>query len=236
MPTTSATLVASTIMDTAASLNNDTAKSNYTYTVQIPYLNIALRELQELFEQNDVPVTSDYSTVIQVDANIDHVGFSPTPAGTDPYLPNDLIEPDVLWERTRNVNPYIPMTRVDFLPRYMDGSQISQLVFYVWESQELRFLPANANNDIRMNYTRKLFTTITLSTDSIGVVNAQSFLEFRTGGLCAKYIGEDDVRAQMLNNDASLALDRSMGISTKGRQAIFTRHRPFRSGYKQRAR
>lgn len=234
--TNAATLVASTVMDAAAVLNNDTAKSRYTYTVQIPYLNIAMRELQELFEQNDIPVVGSYSAVLEIDAGVTSVGYSPTvPIVDTPYLPDDFIEPDILWERSRGVNPYTIMTRVEFLPRYMDGSEINQLLFFVWESQKLQFLAANADNDIRMNYTRKLFTTVTVSTDTIGIVNAESFLEYRTGALLADFCGHDTPLADRLNGNAALALDRSLGISTKGRQAIVTRHRPFRSGYKRRS-
>lgn len=224
------TLLASTVMDVSASLLNDVAKSVYTYVAQIPYLNLALQELQEFFELNDVPVTATVSAVIQVNANVDHVAFS----ATSPKLPDDLIEPQILWERARGINPYTPMTKLDYLPRYMEGVQINQLMYYVWEAQEIRFLPANADNDIKMDYTRNLFARVTAGTDVIFVINGESFLEYRTAGLCAEFIGENTTRAQELNGFASLAMDRSIGISTKGRQAIMTRRRPFRNAYKRR--
>ncbi len=225
-------VTAALIMDASAGLLNDTAKSVYTYIAQIPYLNIALQELQEIFELNDVPITGTVtSSPMIVLAGIDHISYT-TQAGL--ILPSDLIEPQILWERTKNINPYIPMSKVSYLPRYMEGTLIPQLLFYTWEAQEIRFLPANQDNDVKMDYTRNLFTTITISTDTINVINATTFLEFRTGGLCAEFIGENKTRADKLNAFASMSLDRSVGIGTKGRQSIITRHRPFRSAYKRR--
>lgn len=223
-------------MDQSASLLNDTAKSIYTYVNQIPYLNMALQELQEFFELNDVPVVDTVSTVIQVDAGFSSIGFAPAvPIVDTPYLPNDLIEPQILWERTRDTDPYVPMTRLDFLPRYMEGVEISQFIWYVWQSQEIRLLPTNQDNDIKMDYIRNLFTPVTDEDDEINVLNSASFLEYRTAGLCAEFIGENKTRADDLNAFASLAMDRVVGIGTKGRQSIITRHRPFRSAYKRRS-
>ena len=51
---TTADLTAAQVMDASASMLNDTAKTSYTYVAQIPYLNMALRELQEFFELNNV--------------------------------------------------------------------------------------------------------------------------------------------------------------------------------------
>lgn len=224
-------LTAAIVMDGAASLLNDTAKSNYTYAVQIPYLNIALQELQEFFELNDVPVTGTLSAVMTVPAGTDHIAF----ASSGLKLPDDLIEPQVLWERQTNVNPYTEMTRLDVLPRYMEGVEINQFVWYVWETQQIKFLPANQINDIKMNYIRSLFTPVTTSGDSVFVLNGISFLQYRTGGLCAEFIGENKTRADELNGFAGLAMDRVVGIGTKGRQVIQTRHRPFRSSFKRRS-
>jgi hypothetical protein len=233
--TTTADLTAAQVMDASASMLNDTAKTSYTYTAQIPYLNMALRELQEFFELNNVPVTDNKSAVIEVDAGVTVVGFSPTPpiAGT-PYLPDDFIEIKKLWQRNRGIDPWIPMTRLDTLDLALDGTETSQFYGYVYQSQEIRFQPSNADNDLKLDYIRRLFTTVTSSSDTLNVVNAQSFLSFRTAALCCEFIGENKSRADSLNADASIALDRTIGISTKARQAISVRHRPFRSAYKRR--
>lgn len=233
--TTTADLTAAQVMDASASMLNDTAKTSYTYVAQIPYLNIALRELQEFFELNSVPVTENKSAVILVDAGVEAVGFSPTPPIVNtPYLPDDLIELRVVWQRNRGIDPYISMTKLNFLDEALRGTEISQFYGYVWQSQEIRFLPSNADNDLKLDYICRLFNTVTTSTDILNVVNSQSFLSFRTAALCCEFIGENKSRADSLNADASIALDRTIGISTKARQAISIRHRPFRSSYRRR--
>lgn len=224
-------------MNQAASLMNDAPRAIYTYAIQIPYLNMALQELQEYFELNNIPATDTVtSTPITVLASQVAIGFAPVPPIVlTPYLPDDLIEPKVVWERQFGIDPYTPMTRLDFLPRYMEGVEINQFIYFTWQSQEIRVLPANQNNQIKIDYVRNLFQPFIDETDEVSIVNTQSFLEYRTAGLLAQFCAENPTRAGSLNNDAVLALDRSIGIGTKGRQAINIRHRPFRSSYKRRS-
>lgn len=225
-------LTSGTVMDSAAALLNDTAKTVYTYETQLPYLNMALNELQEEFERNEVPVTGKTSVVIEVDTDVEEISFTSTPA-----LPTDLIEPSLLWERARDTNPFLPMNKLEELPLYMIGSQIPQLIYYTWKNQALHFLPANADNDIKLTYISALFTRFTsiLGTDQVNVINAETFLEYRTAALCARFIGENATRADELNAYAVLGIDRALGIGAKGRQNIVIRRRPFRSGYKRRS-
>lgn len=224
-------LTAGDVVDKSAALLNDASKSIYTFTAQLPYLNLALQELQEEYELNEVPVTDTVSAVIQVDAGVDHIGFN-NPAG--PELPADLIEPQVLWERNRDINPFVPMTKIDVLPRWMEGTEINQFIFYVWQTNQIKLLPSNQDNDIKMDYIRNLFVDVLQEDDLIRVINAASFLEYKTAGLCAEFIAENKTRANDLYGMAAMALNRATGISAKGRQSITTRRRPFRSSYKRR--
>jgi hypothetical protein len=229
-------LTSGEVMDQAAAALNDPAKTQYTYAKQVPFLNMALGELQEFFELNDVPVVDTVSGALMV-----------VPAGTSEisftnvgglFLPSDLIEPSVLWERQHLVNPYTPMTKLNYLPRYMEGVEISQFVYFTWQSNCIRFLPANQINDIKMDYIRNLFTTIpanSTGTEQLAVINAKSFLSYRTAALCAQFLAENPTRAQALDSDAGIALDRSLGIGSKSGQAVMVRHRPFRSSYKRRS-
>jgi hypothetical protein len=231
---TNADLIAGTVMDAAASLMNDTPKTKYTYTVQIPYLNMALQELQEIFEVNEIPTSQTASAALPVDAGVVELTFEPTPPiGGVTYLPDDLIEPQILWERSRGIDPYVQMTKLDNLPLSQAGVETSSLIWWVWEDQRVKFMPSNADNDVKMNYTKNLFALATDETSVINVVNAATFLEYRTAALLAEFIDQNISRSTGLNGYAATAIDRATGIPTKGRQAIFTRRRPFRSGYKR---
>jgi hypothetical protein len=230
MPVVSFTALS--VINASAALLNDPNKSVYTFAVQLPYLNIAMQELQEIFELNNIPVTdTNTSSAISLVAGSTSVGF----AAGSPTLPSDLIEPKIVWQRQTGIDPYVPMTRVDFLPRYISGITTNQFINYAWQSQEIRFLPANTNIEIVIDYIRKLFIPIVADTDTILVVNTQTFLEYRTASLCAQFVMENPSRAQSLDNDAGNALNRSLGIGTKGRQRILVRRRPFRASYKRRS-
>lgn len=223
-----AQLTAGTVMNKAAALMNDPTRSIYTYAVQVPYLQTAMQELQEYFALHNAPVTEKSSVTIAVDAGVTEVGYDSTAPA--PELPDDMIEPINLWERARGGNDFVPMKRVTFLDH--STNSISQIGGYVWQEQMIKFLAANQDNDIQIDYLRQLFTDIVDDTSAIHIINGRTFLEYRTAGLLAEFIENNDPNTNRLNNYASLAMDRATGITVKGKQSIMTRRRPFRSGYR----
>lgn len=223
-------LVAGTVMDLAASMMNDTAKTVYTYAVQIPYLQMAMQELREYFELHSVSVTQQVSAIIPVDAGFTVIVYNGL---TSPTLPSDMVEPLQLWESNRGQNSYIPMARKDFIPPYFEEIQVSSFGYYTWNGQEIKLPASTQNNDVKIDYIKQLFAPLVDQTSIINVINAQSFLEYRTAGLMAEFIERNITSANALNNNAILALDRVTGISAKSRQTIMTRRKPFRGSYKR---
>lgn len=221
---------------------NDVNQSLYSNAVQLPFVNIALAELQEIYEANNIPVTDTTSAIIEIDANDPDVSivngvmsivFPPDPLIIGvPYLPDNLIEIKVLWESPRDLNQWTPMTRLDYLPQYQVGVQINQFLYYQWATNELKLIAANADNDIKIDYIRNLFTEIEDVDDDLLVQNSLSYLGNRVAALISSDLMEDLERSNRLYNDAIGGLDRALTIPTKGRQRILTRRRPFRSGYK----
>jgi hypothetical protein len=227
-------LVSGTVMDFAAARLNDASRQIYTYAVQLPFLNIALYELQEIYEANNIPVTDTTSVVIDVDAasaGFVEISFDDGVASA-PFLPDDLIEIKVAWESPRDLNQWTPMTRLDFLPQYQIGAQINQFVYYQWATNQMKMLAANADNDIKLDYIRSLFIEIEDESTDLLVQNSISFLGNRTASLIASDIEENTERSQRLYGDALGGLDRALTIPTKGRQRITIRRKPFRAGYK----
>ncbi len=216
-------LLASEVMNASSSLMNDTARSVYTYTAQLPYLRMAMDELQEYFQLHDISVTQLTSIVILI------------PSGTTSVNgPSDMIKPQIVWERASGINPFVKMTRKEYLPHYLEGTSFSQFIYYVWQNQTIQFISANRANDLKIDYIRQLFTNIVDENTQINLINAKTFLEYRTASLCAEFIERNLTSAQALNNYAILALDRTTGISIKGKQNISTRRRPFRASFKSR--
>lgn len=225
-------LTASVVMNRAAVLLNDSARSLYTYGIQMPYLNMALQDLRKDLQLNNSPVTNFTSTALTVPAGTISIPFN---AVSGPVLPAGLIEIQQLWESVNGVSDnWIPMTRVDFLPLYMEGIESNQWLVWAWESNSIKLLPAIAINYMKIQYIRNLFTDVSNPSDPIEVIDSDSYLEFKTAEYLARYIAENPTRADVLRVDAQEALDKMLGIDNKGRQAIMTRRLPFRSGWKNR--
>lgn len=216
----------------SAALLNDTERAEYNDDVLLPYLNIARTELQEVFALDNIPVTNKTSATIMVPAGTTEIGFETTPA-----LPSDLVEIQELFESPTGQETWMSMTRKAFLTDQNPGNaELSYFLVWAWKDQKIQVLSAIVDIDIKLDYIQSLFSTITkkqLETEN-SIINSDLYFQFRVAGLAAEYIMQDTDRADRLNNNAMTALDRSLGISVKGRQAIFTRRRPFRAAYKRR--
>src|SRR5438876_7385903 len=185
-------------------------------------MRIAVDELQQYFQLHDLAITQLTSSIINI------------PSGTTQCpLPSDLIEPQEVYERAEGIDPFVKMTRKEYLPHYLGSTPLNQFIYYVWKNQEIRFPVSIRNNEIKIDYLRQLFTTIVDENTQINIINAKTFLEYRTASLCAEFIERNLASSQSLNQYAILALDRTTGISIKGKQNIMTRRRPFRAGWKR---
>lgn len=227
-------LLASTVMNGAAALLNDPNKTKYTFAVQLPYLNLAVQELQEEFELNAIATSEKTSAVIQINAGVTQIVYNGAGTPTNPSLPSDMVEPAQLWERNRGIDPFIPMVKREYLPHSLEGILISSFIYYTWQEQKITVLPSNQNNDIKIDYIRELFSSVTDENTQINTINAKSFLEYRTAGLVAEFIERNVTSANALNSYALLAMGRVTGIGAKGKQNIVTRRQPFRASYKKR--
>lgn len=236
MSTTS--LTAAQVMDKVASLMNDTAKTSYTYVAQLPYLNMAFDELQESFELNNIPITNQTKTPTPITIPVGTSWIYPIEmagAGIVTY-PVDLVEIQGLYERLAGTSdPYVPMTQKEFLPHAIDVQPSSSLGYWIWQDQIIKMAGALTPREIKIDYIKTLFQDDLVTCSIIGVINARSFLYYRTAALCAQFVGENENRAGDLNSYAELALDRVTGIGVKGKQSIMTRRRPFMSSYKRRS-
>jgi len=224
-------ITAGEIMDSAAALMNDVAKQNYSYVVQIPYLKIAIKDLRKKLQLANIPITNETSAALAVLTGTTVIGFTTTPA-----LPSDLVEIQKLWERFSSSDPFVGMTRKDSLPHYLEGEPSNRFQIWAWESNEIRLIAANRDNELKIDYIQETIDLSTLNQNStIGIINADSYLHFRTAALCAEFVAENKARADDLNGEANNAYEILAGIEDKAKQAIATRHRPFRAGWKSRS-
>jgi hypothetical protein len=75
-----APILASDVMDRAAALLNDSALSIYTYAVQLPYLKMAVDDLQLQVEANNIALSNDVSAAINVLTGVTKISYSTTPS------------------------------------------------------------------------------------------------------------------------------------------------------------
>lgn len=219
------------MMVDAAALLNDQIQAVFTNEVLLPYYNMSIQKLQEIFEQNSIPVTKDTSVVLTLNSGVDRVAYF----NTIPILPSNLIDILNVWESPHGIDTWTPVKQRSFIPHWLEGTLANQFLIYAWNSQEIKLLPTNAVNDLKLDYVKTILDRITISDIIIPVTitNTSLFLTNYMAGLAAYFIGENETRAQVLYGLANESLATSMGIQIKGQQSITTRRRPFRQSYKQ---
>jgi hypothetical protein len=223
----------SIITSVAGACMNDAAQAVYDNATCLPMLNLALAELQELYEQNDIPITNDESAAITIKAGVNRLGFDTTPA-----FPSNLIEIKQLWESTSGLDQWTPMYKKDTIPHYLDGlTPTSRFGIWALEQGRVKLIAANTDIDLKIDYIGSLFNLPILIKDinvNLPFTNVETYLIYKTGALCAMFIAENESRAVALDSLTGTALSRALGIPIKGMQSIITRRRPFRASYKRR--
>lgn len=244
MSTTSVS--AGQLMDRAANLLNDPNKTDYTYKVMLPYLNLAIEEFCDLLSESNSPfanLTSYHWSAepILVPKNGPYLltPEDPTP-GMSKY-PGDLIEIQEIQERPYSSVPHHPSDPAFGAYRRLPRREFPEpspptnsLVWWVWERGIIRFNAASIDMEVVLKY---VFQGIPYAADEntiITLIGARTYLSYKTAAFCALFIGENESRAKILETQADEAAERSITISNKGKQEIVTRHRPFRAAYKAR--
>lgn len=251
-------ILAGQVMDRVAHLLNDPNKTDYTYTVQLPYLNIAIEEFSDLMAEANAPLTNLASyhmtlTPIVIPAGLNFIvypeydpGGAPQGHTEWPRYPSDLVEIQEVLER-----PWVP--------RVLDGSKLqaesidygtyrklprkewaevlprtNSLQYWVWETNFVRTNPANIDMEVVLNYIYQGIPYATGPNSPINMIGSRTYLAYKTAALCSMFIGENETRAAVLESQAEKAADISIAIANKGKQQIVTRHRPFRAAWKAR--
>ncbi len=213
---------------------NDSTQSVYNNVACLPFLNLALDELQEIYELNSIPTTNETSAAITLKAGVKRLGFD-----TNPAFPSDLIEIQQLWESPSGLNQWTEVRKREILSHSLeDGTTISQFLLWAWEHGRISLIAANADIDLKIDYTASLFNTPIQIKDinvNLPFTNVKTYLEYKTAALCAMFIAENPERAMALDSLTGTALSRALGIPIKGMQSIVTRRRPFRSAFKRRS-
>jgi hypothetical protein len=213
-------VIAGEAMDQSAALLTDPNKITFTYAMQLPYLKIAWRELQEALVLNGVADVDEKFTIPQT-----------ITAGTKEWTaqPVDLLIPIAMWENDVGgiVQNFDAMIEREAEPTEPMGPTLD-----VWWFAEaiIKFRGATTNRDVILKYQREL-TAIASENTLIPIPGSMSFLAFRTAGIIARARGQR-TRADDLDRDASL--HQSQLLSTKVNNEQINPVRPKRYGFGRR--
>jgi hypothetical protein len=260
MSTTQVT--AGQVMDRVANLLNDPNKTDYTYAVQIPYLNMAIEEFSDLMAEANAPLTNLSSfhmavAPIVVPAGLNYIVYPEyeqpgVPSSHWPRYHPDMIEIQEVLERphVQKVAPPPPPVggqglwaedaaygTYRKLPR-KEWCEVlprtNSLQYWVYEASFIRFNPATIDMEVVINYIYQGVPYVANENSLINMVGSRTYLAYKTAAFCAMFIGENESRAAVLEGEAMKAVDRAIAIGNKGKQQIVTRHRPFRAAWKAR--
>lgn len=224
-------VTAGQVMTTVANLMNDPALTVFSYEVQIPYLNIAIRDFKSQMVLANMPVTNQRSPEILIEAGVDNIG-----GGSGVSLPIGLVEVQQLWQTwAGTTNQYSPIKKYEFLPHIYDGVELNTIPYWAWMGGAIRFHPANTDLNIKIDMIADVLPNVTSEYDALPVIGCDDYLAFRAAALISMFIGANETRAQALNNEAKTEWDKFEATGNKSKQQITTRRRPFMAAYRQRS-
>lgn len=216
------------VLDSARVLLNDSSGDVYTNPDLLPLFRIGYDDLRQELQSYNIPITNSTTKAIAINQGMKDIG-----GPTGPALPRDLVSIEQCWERTAGTSDdMMLMQRVQYLPK----TDILTAFLQVWEwsKQYVHFLGANSDIEVKLDYTCTGLGPAIDSNTIVNLINGQNFLNFRTGALASRYIGENTERADELDGEAGRALDTLLSSQVKNSSGIVTRRRPFMANYKQR--
>lgn len=218
-------MLASDVMDLAASVCNDTAKERFTYTAQLPYLKLAIAAIELKLINNQVDVNKEESAIIVLPVNTISLAKTGSPA-----LPADFKEPILLEERLSGSDElFQKMSKEEWEP---ETSQSESLNVWTYREGEVKLVGATTVRDLKISYYKTL-ATITSENSVISDNNLLAPLSFYQAALLSRYIGENYQRYNdIMNGEYRDSWESYLQIQVKRNQANPTR----RSGFRERLR
>jgi len=205
------------VMDDAAACMNDSIKSFYTYAVQLPYLNMAYRDLDMELQLSEIPITLIDEAVISVSAN-----------ATELTLPTSFFLPIKLQEKGASDTEYVDMVE----RRFVDDETIQKsttLRYWDFRHNCINFIGSTAPRTVKLYYWRTFPEFVDQNSDAL-VNGGRNFLAFRTALLCAQFIAGGPARDRIvyLRQEVEDARYKLIASYVKANQGNSVRRKPFR--------
>lgn len=188
----------------------------------IPKFKQAQYDLHSELTQAGLELFNEVSVVLTVPLNsTDGVKVD---LSTVTNYPTNLIEPIFLEERRvgQTESSFVPMTEYTFSPNVTKGPE---LLYWEWRNQTIFVPGATEDTEVRLKYKRRI-TIVSNLTDTIEPLQSESFLAYKTAGLCLLGSAGDQKAKDLLQLAAS-DLDRVLRFYAKGQQNKPVRRRGY---------
>jgi hypothetical protein len=220
-------IVASDVMLLAAQgFLNDPDQNNYTNTVLLPHVRLAVLKLEAAMLKNGISGLEVTNTVQLSVTAITGVSISST---TTPELPTDLLLPIELSERELgSVGIFIPMSEAEQLPKRL---QTTTLEDWTWENEQINLVGATRDTEVQLIY-QKALDAISSANSPIAILGSKLYLAAETAQNAALIIGRNTERSNELKVVAAQALSDWITAHVKETQDFPARRLPY--GYARR--
>jgi hypothetical protein len=210
---------ASVIMDEAAVMMNDAAKTQYTYAAQLPYLRMALSDLEGKL------LSGGYGRIRKRHADT-NISVSGSPISF-PSPPSDLLLPVELYEKGSGEpdSNYIEIVFCRFFP---NDAAAPVLGNYTFNNDIIQFPPVTQARVVRLDYYASL-TAVADETTPITLIRVQRYLASATAYLLAKYVANSPSRMATTKEDKDEADHLLFNPMIHADQAAPVRKRPYQN-------
>ena len=223
------------VINEAVILLNDPNKRLFTNDKLLPLIKKAYRELGVELHNNGAPLLREVSDIINVSANSTDFSYKileedgTQRLGLDglPEIgsnqPEDIVIPIRLKERGDGDGNFSPMENRYWEPTDNPGASLR---YWSWREEEIKFLGAITDRQVIIYYRKSLRALVEL-TDTVPYANAINFLSPRAAALAARFIGNNNTKADKLDIDAHINLGKLVSRTVKGSQSITSRRRSY---------
>ena len=212
-----------TVVAACQALLGDIDAQQYGATFLLKYVNLAQDKVTQEMRAWGVEAMRDEVLLANVVANTLFLDKATTPA-----LPAKMIQPRLLLERPKDAawTAFVPVILVrEELPNL---PQQPSLVYYKWQSSQLRFLGATQPVDLYLYFDKGL-ADFTTPTDAVAVADTTRAVALYACGYVAGS-QDDAAAAASFNSDGAVAVDQIIQEFTHFQQRKPRRRRAYAAG------
>lgn len=211
-------MIAGDIATAAAAILNDSAQALYTFAAQLPHIRKANEDLELLMAAAGISVTRQVSTILPVPQSTSNIVLFNTPG--DMFVPISILE-----RLMGSTDQFIGVDEREWVPEILPTQSLS---YWVFRNNKILFPPVSSDREVKIQYWRQLAPIATVNSVE-EVLLSKTYLASRTAELCARYIGENTVRAdEIRDNEVMQAKDGLERVYIKNSQGNRTRRRRFK--------